>query len=246
MKFILLACFALYFQPDTILNQYRADYKLIINSYKKHTSISFSVTYNNFRNSKIVKADTSLVGKFYMKGQNYDYKMAGTEIMRNGSYYIAVNSNLKTIVVNDAAKMKGDFMPMSSIDSVISKIPVVIKYGEHDGGKTGVYKINAENNEKPFGEMEMVFDKQSYLIQKIVLFVSNNQIETYYGNQAGNSSVSKPRVDCIYGNYQFDKVDDYLFSSKRFIEVAGNEFKPAKEYAKYKVVPLIPVHAQSK
>jgi len=223
-------------------DKYISDFKLIEEAYKKHHSLQFSMVCQSFKDSRLSKADTINNSTYYFKGKNFYYRASTTEVLKNETYLISVDHFKKAIIIYKSSEYKDDFLPVNMVDSFLIKNTVQIKYAEKQNGKTGSYVMNILKSNTAFSKMELEFDKTTYLVNKMSLYIPAGKLADSEGAPTADGS----RVDYIFSNYKSGNIDDRIFATSRFINIDGEKFKAAAAYRDFKVIPLIPVQQQSK
>lgn len=222
---------------------YKADYGKIILAYKTHRNISFKVSYKSY-DKDAGKSDTVITGRYQIKGKKFKTRILGTEAIRNDKYYLAVDHNNEMIFLHKASAVPGDFYPISNIDTLVKSNSVNVSGVELNNGKTRRYEI--KNNSKYIGGYTKAiceFDVNSYLVTKVVMHLPAR--ENVY-KQPNWPYLADPFVEFNYYDYNFNDIDDAVFSMDKYIIIKeeGKKVEPTEAYKNYRIVNSILISQQ--
>lgn len=228
MKSVKVILLAMVLMSASSSETYREDFVKITASYKNKKSLSFSVLYKSFDTSLTIP-DTTLIGKYWMKGSKFCVQIANTESIRNDKYYLSVDHFNKVMFLSYAKSASADFIPVKSIDSLLNKRLIDVRLEDLREGRERRYTVNYTRPVADYKSMMMEFDLKTYLVKRIILKLEAPDNEY---DQKDWNYIDEPYVEFDYINYNFSELSDQIFSIDKFITVNNETDAVAK--AKYK------------
>lgn len=230
----LLLLLMMFQSTPTVRGQYVADYKKVMEVFKSPSGVSYSTRYKSF-DSNAQRPDTIMQGKYICKSNNFYAQTGSIETYMNSKYLLTIENSQRIMFLKYSKNIKIDVTPYKMIDSIILKYKCEISMTDIDNGNTRRYTVEyptpGDNNVK--GKMIMEFNKKTYLISRLVVYMPPN--EDLYHTGTVNTSF-RPFVELNYMDYSFNPVSDEVFSTEKFVIVDGKEAKLRDPYKKYQLI----------
>jgi hypothetical protein len=241
IKLMLLS--VLFWVSDNAFDAYKADYSKIISAYQSQKSLSFTVTYKSFDTS-LTKADTSVTGKFQIKGEQFHTKVAGAESIRNKQYYLSIDHANKIMFLGLAKTVSGNYLPIATVDTSFRKLKLTVQAHATKDSKLKGYTINYPSNNDSYKKIDFDFDATTYLIKRVVMHI-NPPVNEY--DLKDWKYVDDPFVEMLYQGYNFEEISEAAFSISPFVDVKnGDDAELKPEYSKYQLVNSISISKKIK
>lgn len=230
----LLILFMLFQSSPTVRGQYVADYKKIAEVYNSAPSLSFTIKFKSF-DSNAQRPDTAFDGRYIYKANNVYNKIGTAETFVNGKYRVGIDHANKVIFLNYSNGKKSEITPFQMVDSIVQKYKCNISMTDIDNEKTRRYTVEypMPYEENVTAKMIMEFDKKTYLVSRLVIYMPPN--EDPYNTGKVNLKY-RPFVEFNYLNYSFNAVSDEVFSTDKFFAVNGKEAALKDPYKKYQLI----------
>jgi hypothetical protein len=176
-------------------------------------------TYADFTSDKVVETKTMLVK---IQGNNLYNKIDGTEMIKTSDFVLLKSDEDKTITLFDPSSFANP-LPSYGLDSTINGFLKICKSQKivKDGKTTNRIKLDCPSPQ--YHNVEIIYDKNDYSLQKIVIFYDVNdqktRFEIEYITQKLNSSFDKDvftfekYLKKVKNNYELESVyKDYVFT----------------------------------
>ena len=202
---------------------YHEDFDKLYNQlYHSSEPISFDVSYRYYSQATSNTYTDSLRGHCTMFGNKYRYHLSQWEMIQNDQYYLAINSDDKTLAIDKAAGSPGLYS-LIRIDSIVKMEHLKVQSLPESHNEKG-YKISGLTGE--VASMEFWFEKNSYRLTKVLL---------QYRAIKDNGGITEPKVLIRYSNYKTVS-DTNIFSEKNFVYRLGIEWRPVSAYKNYRLI----------
>jgi hypothetical protein len=208
------------------------DFKKARAAYDATSALSMDVIYKSYPDYTTTVENESQAGSFKRQGDKLYSNLLGIETLQNAEQYLIVENNSKKLVVLDPVKTTSSATPVN-VDSVLS-ICSSVKFFEAPTGNK-IYKLSFDKQTSmPYAEIDFSIDKQSFLINKIVMYYRN---EVNFNYQDSEAPKKKPRLEIIYKNINTHAVfAQDQFSEKKYITVTSAAIKPIGKYSAYELI----------
>jgi hypothetical protein len=222
--------------------------EIIQEIYKKYDSLnnlSFDVQYN-------YKSDTlygdymvdNLYGSYTMSGRKARFTMAEIEYMQNDSFFVAVYSKEKMIIVSDPQNINaGSFLPMRSvIDSLMQSYAAHYEIAVNELPGDSIHNITffARDSLAPFRKYTIRFSAGYNLITALQYDYTENR-GIYHNNEnitPDDSLYQYPRnitLNISFGNYRFSNSLAEDYDENNYVWYEAGTYKPVERYANFRV-----------
>jgi hypothetical protein len=194
--------------------------------------------FRNYNSSVCLESSRSLMKR---QGDQYYYKIAGSESIVNEDYILIVSHKNKTLMIDKYRKptvQNGKKMNTTAMDTLLSKLIATVQSKDTTRNQI-TEKVNSKTEKQvtisyPHGDYKsvaFVFDRNTYLIKKSILYFRKEM-------QMDTKQAEAPRIEIVYTNtQQTPKFTKDTFSEKKFVTVlkSGNvQLSPA--LASYAVI----------
>ena len=206
------------------------DFLKINRAYEKHVTLSMDLVYNYYPDHTTGKISETEAGHIDRDGAQIHYTLSDAETVQNDKYYTSVDHENKLIVVSERYKPSRTRLMEVNIDSMLSFCSKV-EYAEAGGGQK---KYTLSFSSYTYDEIEIVFDAESYLIGKLVLYY-HDPVKTDEEDETGTAYA--PRIEILYQNIKTEPVfEPNAFSETRFVYMENGQFKCKPDYKEYHVI----------
>lgn len=202
--------------------------------YKQASKLGFTAKYIYTDELQPKKVIDSLKGEYIINGQNYWFRIAQTETMKNDSLVIMLFDEDKMIYVRKAVQQAG-FDPvdqmknfLSAKQKVTSKIVRGKKYNELQIGFPAGMDYKSVN---------LTVEKSTGYLVKSVYFIRTTLLTDITDDKDAdnaNSFSDYARVEINYSDYHVD-TSNSLFDENRFIRRSGKTITASEQYKNYKI-----------
>lgn len=206
----------------------------VAQSYRQASKLGFTAKYIYTDELQPKKIIDSLKGEYIINGQNYWFRIAQTETMKNDSLVIMLFDEDKMIYVRKAVQQTG-FDPveqmknfLSGKDKVTSKIVRGKKYNELQIGFPQGMDYKSVN---------LTVDKSTGYLLKSVYFIRTALLTDNTDDNSADNATSfsdYARVEITYSDYHTD-TSNSLFDENRFIKRSGKTITASEQYKNYKI-----------
>ena len=211
--------------------------------YQKYDSINFL----SFDVSYIYTTDTAygdfshekLDGSYTMAGKRAKYNIGDIEFMQNDSFFIAVYTQQKMIVVADPhSDNSGNELPMRKmIDSIINFSGQHYTISNYSDTSTGILRFDRTDSLADFDLLKVAYDTTSNLLKSIKYVYTEMQVLNPEDTTGAPPKII-PRhksLEIEFSNYRVDNLPDELYNENSYVWFENGECKPVQKYADYKV-----------
>lgn len=219
-----------------------ADFDSIRSTYKRMTDYDIELEYRFYKDHDFPVATENAKAEMKKSGEQYCYKILGTETIINKDYILVLSHKRKTLVIEkykkpNAKKIQALKKPV--IDSVLAK---VLKNAiQNENNNTTIKENKISDTQKQyafyytsgvFSSLSFTYNVNTYIIEKIVMCY-RKKIQT---DKSGE--LSSPRVEMVYTSIQqHPKFDKDVFSEKKYITILKDgKVQLSPEIASYAVV----------
>lgn len=211
----------------------KEDFHKINQAYISSKDMSMTISYTVFEShNSLVPIETS-TGEYKQHGNFFYSKIQNVESLSNSTHYIVVDNEDKLIVVANPQKTTLNSVTMVDIEQSISMCSSV-EYINLKGSSVG-YKLNYNKNiASEYDVIEIYFSKQSFQVEKIIVFYRN---KINFQTDNVNAIKDKPRLEITFSNITKKAITDVAFFSElRFVEQKKGKYYPVNTYREYELI----------
>jgi len=204
------------------------DFTAVRNWFAKNQSYQLNLKYCSFENYTTIKSADESVGYFKKSKLNYHSVMMGIETVQNEKIRVIVDSVNKTILLAESGKELQNPFGEGLYSKMLDKC-------------RALKKMDGPSEKKLRIEFPLTFHMDSYeiaiekkeFIKKITLYYMK-AISAEEDDK--NTKKSKPRVEISFSGHKVNPVfSAQEFSTKRFVDFDGKNYKTTKLYSAYKI-----------
>jgi len=226
-KIILLnIVFVLFFGFSSFCQDYKQEVVKINRAYENINGVVIDAKLQLFNSFTSTTAIEDQFLNIHRKGDNYIYHMGTSEIVRNDKYFLLVDNNNRVIVLDSASKQHDEpqYFMLSRLDSTLNLYKKVQLANLNATTGRLIFTPGIESVDR----FEVLYNKKTYLIEKIIFFLHVN-------NESG-TGVTQARVEIIYTSLRTNiNFPQNEFSVSRFIKLKGKNAVLLPAYADYKL-----------
>ncbi|OFX83090.1 MAG: hypothetical protein A2W99_13365 [Bacteroidetes bacterium GWF2_33_16] len=212
------------------------DIQKINKAYLTNTTFSMDVVVNVYAKANSKRPDEVQMGFAKRKKEYLHTQIGDVETIKSVSTILSIDHKNKRIVI---AEPENSFNVLP--DGMASKLELLLSYCEKvlyvDISKnTGKYVLVMPSY--TYKQFEFEFNKQTYLLEKLIMIVNEKLIENYNPE----SSDDKLKIVIEYNNINLNPVfSNNEFTTWKYITNDGNVFKLTKEYQNYTIINQLPI-----
>lgn len=222
-------------------SMYLQDYDKVLKAYQREKCLSYKVVYKSYDTS-VSKPDTTLYGNYYLKGDFFRTKLAGTESIKNKDFYLSVDHINKVMFLTKSSSVTTTFYPTAIVDTALRKSSLTVYREKTSGQATVIYALKYANEEGPVRSIKLEIDTLRYLIKTLTLKVAPR--ENLYDAPVWKY-LEEPFIRMEFLNYSTEYLDDSKFSVSTFIDVNNGHDATLKDpFKKYELVNSISLSKQ--
>lgn len=201
----------------------------------KTPNYQLSIRYASFVDYNTPVAYDHSEGSYIRYGKNVCSTMFGTTTVQNSSLRFLVDSTNQMIILNNAAPAGQSPVDLQSLSDLLDHVQSMKK--QVLAGGNMLYRIEFKPNEE-YSACEFELNEKG-LFSKLYYYYSKEMSdEDEEGDDAANRPVAKtrPRLEIAFTGYkQLNRVDEQVFSEKKYFRIAGGKVIPADKYKNYQV-----------
>lgn len=209
----------------------KGDFQKISKVFSENKNISFKMSYLLYRNYKSSVPIEVKNGYFKRIGDKQFVNIDGFLTLYLKDMLLVVDSTNKTILIGNPIKfdMKSlNIFPLDSMKKFYSNMEVL---SEDKTTKTVKLQI-AKNIVSPTNAISISYNKESYFVNKIVLFYR----EKIKFNES-DKETTQMRLEVVLSDYQkVDDSKDFEFSSNHYIQKQKHKYVGVGIYKSYKIL----------
>ena len=238
---ILTTIFLIFISFTSFCQDFKADWKKIVEAYKQHDKFSMHLEYRLYKNYSSTEVFENGSADVKKSGDVFHYTMLGTETLVNDKYVIILNHNLKKLMID--RHMPRKTAPMIKVD--LNMDSILQAFARHFGDMTEQHEqVECREQDNQLQEytlnygigeykaIKIVFNKNTWHLEKMVLLFRNEYDMAQDGHKAA------PRLEILYQDFNSKpefSADE--FSEQQFLTVLkdGN-LNVKSKYKGYSVI----------
>jgi hypothetical protein len=211
-------------RKEEVLN----DFSGVRNWFASNESYQLKLKYQSFESFSSMKSADESIGYFKRSKLNYHSVMMGIETIQNEKIRIMVDSSNKTILLAEPKKELQSPFDEQEYIKVLDKCRALKKME----GPTEK-KLRIEFPAKFYMDSYTITIEKKEIIKKLVIYFGQ---EISANENEKNAKKSKPRVEISFSEHKANAViPPHEFSTKKYIEFDGKNYKTNKLYSEYKI-----------
>jgi len=227
MKYTVLSLVMTFFSLLSHAQNIHQDIEQINTTYANISHLEMTSNFQWYDTEDATKPSYTLKGLLQQSPKGNYAKLGPSETLINAKYAISVNHDEEIIMIQkapDAISLSPGNVPLDSILVMCE----TYAYEIFEGQVSYLIRIKAHYAQS-FDKMRIVFDKESYLISKMILFPIEDP--TYEG--------AKPRVEIDFRHVHVDDGTKMEVSEAMFVRPQGNALLPHPQYQSYRLINLL-------
>jgi mannose-1-phosphate guanylyltransferase len=200
------------------------EFKKITQAYYSAENLSMEVMVTIYKDKNDKTGTLLSTGWMKKSGTNYYSSFDKKEFLSNSNGIFIIDDREKSIQYyhrnnNLAEKMS----QMPNVDSLMALSDSSVFKGEEDNAKHYCFY----NSESYIFKTEMYVDKTTNFVNKIIY---------HYKEAAEDESTEMDRVCIVYKNINQDKIEEHIFSEKKYVTIESGKVQATEAYKKYKLI----------